>query len=100
MTYNDLLTYKANVQPALKGTYHNRTIYTTHAPSAGPVLIHLLNVLERYNLQEGQRDGLNTHRFVEALKCEYLGLKINPGATVEHSEFSADWSIAFLVLFP
>jgi gamma-glutamyltranspeptidase/glutathione hydrolase/leukotriene-C4 hydrolase len=72
MTRADLATYKAVVQPALKGTYHNRTIYTTHAPSAGPILIHLLNVLERYNLQDGERDGLNTHRFVEALKCEFL----------------------------
>lgn len=70
MTHADLESYKAIVQPAVKGTYHNRTIYTTHAPSAGPVLIHLLNVLEKYNFPQGERDGLSTHRFIEALKCE------------------------------
>lgn len=71
MTHADLESYKAITQPALKGTYHNRTIYTTHAPSAGPVLIHLLNVLEKYDFHKGERDGLSTHRFIEALKCKF-----------------------------
>lgn len=71
MTHDDLRSYKAIVQPAIKGTYHNRTIYTTHAPSAGPVLIHLLNVLEKYNFPAGDRDGLSTHRFIEALKFAF-----------------------------
>lgn len=72
MSLDDLANYKAIVQPAVKGTYRNRTLYSTHAPSAGPVLIHLLNILEHYDLPEQGRTPLNTHRFVEALKCKYV----------------------------
>lgn len=76
MTLDDLENYKANVQPAVKGTYRNRTIWTTDAPSSGPVLIHLLNVLEQYDgYVEDGRTELNTHRFVEALKCEWKVLQ-------------------------
>ena len=70
ITLQDMANYKANVQPAVTGTYKNRTIYTTDAPTSGPVLIHLLNVLEQYDLEGEGRTELNTHRFVEALKCE------------------------------
>lgn len=70
VTLQDMANYKANVQPAVTGTYKNRTIYTTDAPTSGPVLIHLLNVLEQYDLEGEGRTELNTHRFVEALKCE------------------------------
>lgn len=58
--------------PALRGTYLNRTIYTSHAPSGGPVLINLLNTIEGYETYvTGGRTGLAIHRFVEALKCEW-----------------------------
>lgn len=91
MTHADLESYKAIVRPAIKGTYHNRTIYTTHAPSAGPVLIHLLNVLEKYNFPKGERDGLSTHRFIEALKCEH---STNLHRTSFYS--IADWHLLWL----
>lgn len=66
LTYRDLEDYKVVVRPALEGTYHGRKIYTTHAPTSGPVLVHMLNLLEHYDMSE--RTGLNTHRMVEALK--------------------------------
>ena len=69
MTLEDLSNYKANVAPATVSTYRNRTIYTSGAPTSGPVLIHLLNILENYKLAEEGRNLLNTHRFLEALKC-------------------------------
>jgi hypothetical protein len=69
LTTNDLRGYKAEVRPAVMGTYLNRTIYTTHAPSSGPVLLSLLNTLEPLNLPEEGRTALNIHRFIEALKC-------------------------------
>lgn len=69
LSLEDLSNYKANVAPATVGTYRNRTIYTSSAPTSGPVLIHLLNILENYDLQEEGRNLLNTHRFLEALKC-------------------------------
>lgn len=70
LSHKDLANYKANIAPAITGRYRNRTIYTTDAPTSGPVLIHLLNVMEGYDLEEQGRTGLNVHRFVEALKCE------------------------------
>lgn len=79
MTLDDLRDYEAVVQPAVKGTYRGRTLYTTHAPSGGPILLFLLNVLEQYALPEQGRTPLNIHRFVEALKCELNHAKAASG---------------------
>lgn len=70
LTLKDFAAYKANVKPAFKSTYLNRTMYTTHYPSAGPVLAHLLNTLEGFDdFVDAGKTGLTTHRFIEALKC-------------------------------
>lgn len=70
LTLEDLKTYEPHVMPALQGTYRGRKIYTTHAPTSGPVLLHMLNLLEHFDdfVEEG-RTGLNVHRIVEATKC-------------------------------
>jgi len=39
---------------------------TTHAPTSGPVLLHMLNVLEDFDLTN--HNGLNVHRMIEAIK--------------------------------
>jgi len=71
LTHADLTAYQATVEPATRGTFRNRTIWTSGAPSSGPVLISLLNSLEPIQdfVEEG-KTGLNTHRFIEAQKCE------------------------------
>ncbi|KAF8706098.1 Gamma-glutamyltranspeptidase, partial [Rhizoctonia solani] len=76
MTLEDLESYKVVEKPALKSTYQGRHIYTTHAPSSGPVLIHVLNALERFGSGPNVHDqvamqkegGLWWHRVIEALK--------------------------------
>lgn len=76
MTHQDLISYKPIIAPALEGSYHGnkelppRRIYTTHAPTSGPVVLHILNLLEGYNLTMEGPTPLNTHRTVEALKCK------------------------------
>lgn len=71
LTHHDMSSYTAIVKPAVKATYRNRTFYTTHSPSGGPILISLLNTLEGYEeYVSGGKTGLAVHRFVEALKCE------------------------------
>ena len=70
ITHGDLKSYSVNVQPALQGTYLSRKVYTTHAPTSGPVLLHMLNIMEHYDLSKGMTD-LNVHRLVEAIKCNY-----------------------------
>ncbi|KAF6761173.1 nucleophile aminohydrolase [Ephemerocybe angulata] len=66
MSQSDFLDYKVKVRPALKGTFRGRNVYTSHAPTSGPVLLHMLNLIEHYDLEE--RTGLNVHRIVEIMK--------------------------------
>ncbi|KAG8691382.1 hypothetical protein FRC11_004495 [Ceratobasidium sp. 423] len=76
MTLQDLESYQVVQQPALKSTYQGRHVYTAHAPSSGPVLIHVLNALERFGSGPNVHDqaamkkegGLWWHRVTEALK--------------------------------
>ncbi|KAG6837702.1 hypothetical protein H0H93_003504 [Arthromyces matolae] len=66
LSHRDLESYAVKVTPALQGTYRGKKIYTTHAPTSGPVLIHMLNLLEHYNVTE--RNTLLTHRLIEIIK--------------------------------
>lgn len=76
MTHKDLISYQPIIQTALEGTYQGnkdlppRRIYTTHAPTSGPVVLHILNLLEGYNFTTEGPTPLNVHRTVEALKCK------------------------------
>lgn len=77
MTHEDLQGYTPIVRPALEGTYHGRKVYTTHAPTSGPVVLHMLNLLEKYDLAAKAtktQAELNIHRVVESLKCTSDGL--------------------------
>lgn len=66
MSLADLERYKVKVTQALQGSYRGRKVYTTHAPTSGPVLLHMLNLIEKYGLEK--RNGVNTHRLIEAMK--------------------------------
>ncbi|KAG1900607.1 gamma-glutamyltranspeptidase [Suillus fuscotomentosus] len=68
MTNGDLENYTVKVDHALQGTYRDKKVYTSCAPTSGPVLLHILNLLERYDFIGEGRTGLNIHRFIEALK--------------------------------
>lgn len=72
VTAEDLASYKADVQESLQGSYRGRKVYTTHAPTSGPVVLHILNLLEQYDLVKEGRTALNVHRLIEALKCESI----------------------------
>ena len=64
------LTVTVNMSRALEGTYRGLKVYTSHAPSSGPVLLHMLNLLENYDLPAEGRTEVNVHSLVEAMKCE------------------------------
>ncbi|KAI0355646.1 gamma-glutamyltranspeptidase [Trametes cingulata] len=69
LTHADLEGYEVHVKRALEGTYRGRKVYTPHAPTSGPVLIHMLNLMEHYEgLREEGRSVLNVHRLIEAMK--------------------------------
>ncbi|KAH0835459.1 gamma-glutamyltranspeptidase [Lanmaoa asiatica] len=73
LTHADLKKYRrtaVKVERALEGTYHDKKVYTSSAPTSGPVLLHMLNLLERFDLIREGRTPLNVHRMVEAMKCK------------------------------
>ena len=70
MTHEDLVNYKVNVSRAIEGTYRDLKVYTSRAPTSGPVLLHMLNLMEKYDLPTEGRTVVNVHRLVEAMKCE------------------------------
>ncbi|KAH7906971.1 nucleophile aminohydrolase [Hygrophoropsis aurantiaca] len=67
LTHDDLLSYQVRVTHALKGTFYDNKVYTTHAPASGPALLLMLNILEHFDLGSS-RTGLNEHRVIEAMK--------------------------------
>ncbi|KAF8507469.1 gamma-glutamyltranspeptidase [Hysterangium stoloniferum] len=68
LTAADFADYKPIVQPALKGSFKGRTVYTSHAPTSGPALLHILNLQELFN--DTVDENLRLHRFIETLKCD------------------------------
>ncbi|POY74464.1 putative Gamma-glutamyltransferase [Rhodotorula taiwanensis] len=72
LTHDDMKAYRAVVRPAEVATYRGRRYYTGSYPSGGPILQHLLNVLDGYKTYaEDGKTGLGVHRFVEALKFAF-----------------------------
>jgi len=68
LTLDDLASYQPIIQPALEGSYRGRKVYTTHPPTSGVVILHILNILESFDLIREGRTPTNVHRLVEALK--------------------------------
>ncbi|GAC72412.1 gamma-glutamyltransferase [Moesziomyces antarcticus T-34] len=69
LTLDDMAAYKVVVQPALRGSWLGKRIYTTHAPTSGPVVLSILNMLSLIpEFATGGPTSVNLHRFVETLK--------------------------------
>ncbi|KAJ7462294.1 gamma-glutamyltranspeptidase-domain-containing protein [Mycena galericulata] len=66
LSHADLENYRVKVDHALQGTYRGRKVYTSHAPTSGPVLLHMLNLVSHFPMTT--RTPLNVHRIVEVLK--------------------------------
>ncbi|CAO3597298.1 unnamed protein product [Absidia cylindrospora] len=78
MTLNDLHHYKPTIRPTINTYYHGRKVTSCSAPTSGPILISMLNILERYNLRALGQTGLNVHRLVEAMEFGYA-FRTEPG---------------------
>lgn len=72
LSASDLESYTPIIRRALQGTWESkgkrRTVYTTQAPTSGPVLLHILNLMEGLEDREVQGANVNVHRMVEAMK--------------------------------
>ncbi|KAF9365630.1 hypothetical protein BGX34_009165 [Mortierella sp. NVP85] len=72
LTMKDMQSYKPILKKPLVGYYQGRKVYTAPAPTSGPVLISILNILERYNLGRFKENAnVEVHRLVEAMKFGY-----------------------------
>ncbi|KAI9613357.1 hypothetical protein H4Q26_009957 [Puccinia striiformis f. sp. tritici PST-130] len=71
VSMDDFRTYKPIVDRAINTTYHEYNIWTTGPPSSGVILLHIMNILERYSLHLEPRTELSEHRFIEALKYAF-----------------------------
>lgn len=65
MTLADLANYYVAPRAPLNTTYRGRTVLTGQAPSSGPVLLFLLNVLEGYTLAGGENSVVTYHRYAQ-----------------------------------
>ena len=72
LTLSDLESYTPIVRQALEGSWESngvrRTVYTTQAPTSGPVLLHLLHLMEGVQERKLQDLDVGVHRVVEAIK--------------------------------
>lgn len=75
LTMDDMKGYKPLIKKPVVGYYQGRKVYTSPAPTSGPTLISILNILERYNMGKFKQDkNFETQRVVEAMKCTYSSL--------------------------
>lgn len=73
LTMKDMKSYEPLIKKPMVGYYQGRKVYTTPAPTSGPILISILNILERYNLGHFKDDAnVDVHRLVEAMKCKFI----------------------------
>ncbi|CAF1440184.1 unnamed protein product [Rotaria sordida] len=77
ITKQDLADYQVDFDEALRIHLNNSlTGFTSQAPSSGPILIFILNILQGYNMLENNFKNTSTsalfyHRLIEAFKFAY-----------------------------
>lgn len=71
VSLSDFQAYAPIIGQAINTTYHGYNIWTTGPPSSGAMLLHVMNILERYSLHEEPRSALAEHRFIESLKYAF-----------------------------
>ncbi|RCI02959.1 hypothetical protein CU098_010091 [Rhizopus stolonifer] len=71
LTLEDMKGYKPLIRSTVDTYYHGKKVITCSAPTSGPILLSVLNMVEPYNLYEEGPTALNVHRIIEALKFGY-----------------------------
>lgn len=70
LTVDDLSSYQALVHEAVQGTWKEYQVFTTPAPTSGPVLLSMLQILGGYKgwTRDGMKNKLSYHRLIESMK--------------------------------
>lgn len=71
ITLEDFKNYKPIIRPTMSTYYNGRKITTCSEPTSGPVILSVLNLIERFQFKVEGLTGLNLHRLVEAFKFGY-----------------------------
>ncbi|CEP08180.1 hypothetical protein [Parasitella parasitica] len=71
VTLDDFKAYRPVIRRTISTWYNGRKITTCSEPTSGPVILSVLNLIERFQFKVQGLTGLNLHRFVEALKFGY-----------------------------
>lgn len=71
ITLEDFKNYKPVIRPTMSTYYNGRKVTTCSEPTSGPVLLSVLNLIERFQFKVDGLIGLNLHRLVEAFKFGY-----------------------------
>ena len=77
ITKQDLADYQVDFQQALNISLNDSlTAFTTQAPSSGPILTFILNILRGYNVDANELKNTNTaslfyHRLIESFKFAF-----------------------------
>jgi gamma-glutamyltranspeptidase/glutathione hydrolase/leukotriene-C4 hydrolase len=70
ITTQDFANYTVEVRDVVQAEWGDKRVFTTPAPTSGPVLLSMLQVTDGFAdwVKNGARSGLNVHRMVEAMK--------------------------------
>ncbi|KAI8979758.1 gamma-glutamyltranspeptidase [Mycotypha africana] len=72
LTLDDMKNYQPIIRPVIQTTYHGRKVITTSAPTSGPALLGILNLIEPYyfnnTINDATISNLTIHRLIEAYK--------------------------------
>lgn len=71
VTLQDIKNYRPVIRRTMSTYYKGRKVTTCSAPTGGPIILSLLNLVERFELGVQGLTGLNVHRLVEAFKFGY-----------------------------
>jgi gamma-glutamyltranspeptidase/glutathione hydrolase/leukotriene-C4 hydrolase len=71
VTLEDFKSYRPIIRRTVSTYYNGRKVTTTSEPTSGPVLLSVLNLIERYQFKAEGFTGVNLHRLVEAFKFGY-----------------------------
>lgn len=63
MTKEDLMDYKAVTRDVIQGNYRDFTVFTTNLPTSGVFIIQALNIMEKFDLREIAKVGIETSQY-------------------------------------
>jgi gamma-glutamyltranspeptidase/glutathione hydrolase/leukotriene-C4 hydrolase len=71
VTLDDFKSYQPVIRKTVSTYYNGRKVTTCSEPTSGPMLLAVLNLIERFQMKVDGLTGLNLHRLVEAFKFGY-----------------------------